>query len=278
MRHATALAATCLAALMFGLEISSVPVVLPALGRELHADFVGMQWIMNAYTLACTTVLMAAGTLADRYGRRRIFVLAMIVFGIASLGCGIAQSATALVWYRALQGAGGGAMLTCLLAILSHQFREGGERSRAFGIWGIVFGAGLGLGPVAGGLIASLVDWRWVFLVHVPLTAVTLALVLATIRESRDPHAGRLDIAGIVLLSLAVLGLVSFIMEGPRMGFGHAMTMGIAAATLACIALFVIVERRSPEPLFDFSIFRIPRFSGAILGAAGMNVSFWRAP
>src|SRR5215475_2312692 len=124
-KNNVALAAVCLASLMFGLEISSVPVILPTLEKVLHGDFKSMQWIMNAYTIACTTVLMATGTLADRYGRKLIFILSLALFGLASLACGLAQSTSILIAGRFLQGMGGGAMLICLTSILSHQFQAG---------------------------------------------------------------------------------------------------------------------------------------------------------
>src|ERR1700749_3617237 len=135
-KNAIALAAVCLASLMFGLEISSVPVILPTLEKVLHGDFKDMQWIMNAYTIACTTVLMATGTLADRFGRKRVFLLLTAAFGLTSLLSGLAQSAPVLITGRFLQGMAGGAMLTCGIAIISHQFQDGRERSRAFTAWG----------------------------------------------------------------------------------------------------------------------------------------------
>ncbi|GGA30478.1 MFS transporter [Dyella nitratireducens] len=274
-RNVMALAAVCLAALMSGLEISSVPVILPTLQQILQANFRDLEWIENAYTLACTTVLMAAGTLADRYGRRRLFVISLLVFGITSLACGLAPDATLLVVSRFLQGLGGGAMLICLIAILSHQFREGRARSIAFGTWGVVFGIGLGFGPIIGGAITSLASWRWVFLIHAPLTAVTLALTGISVQESRDPQAERLDLWGIVTLSAAVFCLTYFIIQGPVLGFGSGMAIGILIASLVCFVLFVLVEKLHSHPMFDFSVFRIRKFSGAICGSIGMNFSFW---
>lgn len=270
-----ALAAVCLAALMFGLEISSVPVILPTLQQILHGHFRDLEWIENGYTLACTTVLMAAGTLADRYGRRRMFVISLLVFGVTSLTCGLATNTAVLIASRFLQGLGGGAMLIGLIAILSHQFREGRERSIAFGVWGVVFGIGLGFGPIIGGAIASLANWRWVFLAHVPLTVLTLALTVLSVRESRDPHAEKLDVLGIVTLSVAVFCLTWFIIQGPVIGFGSAMAIGMLATSVACFALFVLVEKRHGHPMFDFSVFGIRNFSGAICGSIGMNFSFW---
>jgi EmrB/QacA subfamily drug resistance transporter len=270
-----ALAAICLASLMFGLEISSVPVALPALERLLHADFQDLQWIMNAYTLACTAVLMATGALADRYGRKRLFVGSTAAFGLASLLCGLADGAAVLVAARALQGVAGGAMLICALAILSQQFRDGRERGRAFAAWGMVFGVGLGFGPIIGGAIVALCGWQWVFLVHLPLAVLTLALLFAGVEESRDPHAARLDMAGIATLSLAVLGLTYGITRGAAPAGGGLGAGAIALASAASLAAFVVVERRRAHPMMDFSVFRIRPFSGALLGSMGMNFSYW---
>ncbi|WP_426391805.1 MFS transporter [Variovorax sp. R-27] len=274
-KNRVALAAICLIALMFGLEISSVPVILPTLEQALHADFSDMQWIMNAYTIACTTVLMAAGTLADRYGRKRLLVVGVVLFGLTSLACGLAQSAPVLIVARFLQGLSGGAMLICQLAVLSHQFQEGKERSKAFAIWGVVFGMGLGFGPIIGGAIVALSNWQWVFLVHVPLAAVAVALVFGSVEESSDPDAQKLDLPGIVTLSLAVLGLTYFITQGPGLGFASPLAIGVIAASAASFALFLWVEKINPHPMFDFSVFKIRNFSGSIIGSIGMNFSFW---
>ncbi|WP_454873216.1 MFS transporter [Paraburkholderia xenovorans] len=274
-KNTLALGAVCLASLMFGLEISSVPVILPTLERVLHGDFKGMQWIMNAYTIAVTTVLMATGTLADRFGRRRVFVIGIALFGITSLICGLAPSVPTLIVARLLQGASGGAMLICQVAVLSHQFSEGPERARAFSAWGIIFGIGLGFGPVIGGTIVALSSWQWVFWVHALLAAVTLTLVFSGVQESRDPHAHTLDIAGIVTLSLAVFGLVYFITQVPALGFSDPRALFIIAAALLAFAAFLFAEKLSARPMFDFAVFRIPQFSGALMGSAGMNFSFW---
>lgn len=274
-RNTLALAAVCLASLMFGLEISSVPVILPTLERLMHGDLKDMQWIMNAYTIACTTVLMAAGTLADRYGRKRLFIITLVGFGLTSLICGLATSVPVLIVSRFLQGMSGGAMMICLFAILSHQFREERERSRAFAAFGIIFGAGLGFGPLIGGAIVALLNWEWVFLVHVPLTILTLFLAFTGVTESRDPEEKKLDIAGIVTLSLAVLGLTYFITQGPEIGFSSPAGLAIIGAAVFCFVLFLYVEKTVRHPMFDFSVFRIRDFSGAMLGSIGMNFSFW---
>lgn len=270
-----ALIAVCLSSLMFGLEISSIPTILPILEKILHGDFKQMQWIMNAYTLACTTVLMAAGTLADRYGRKRVFLLSLVWFGLTSLSCGLARDTALLIGSRFLQGIGGGAMLICQAAILSHQFPDREERGKAFAAWGVIFGIGLGFGPIIGSAILALLSWPWVFLVHGPLTVVTLVLAVRGVEESRDPSAQHLDLPGIVTLSLAVFGLTYAITQGPDLGFTSPLLLGILAATALCFAGFVLAEKIHPHPMFDFSVFRIPPFSGAIMGSMGMNFSFW---
>lgn len=274
-KNTLALGAVCLASLMFSLEISSVPVILPTLERVLHGDFKGMQWIMNAYTLAVTTVLMATGTLADRFGRRRIFVIGIALFGLTSLICGLAQSVPTLIVGRLLQGASGGAMLICQVAVLSHQFNEGPERARAFSAWGIVLGIGLGFGPIIGGMIVAVSGWQWVFWVHALLAIATLALVFGGVQESRDPHAHTFDVAGMATLSLAVFGLVYFITQGPALGFTSSRAIFILVVTVLAFVAFLYAERFSARPMFDFSVFRIPQFSGALMGSAGMNFSFW---
>lgn len=273
--NALALAAVCLTSLMFGLEISSVPTVLSTLESVLHANFREIQWIMNAYTLACTTVLMATGALADRFGRKRVYTISIVVFAVTSLLCGFAPNAPVLIVSRFLQGMGGGAMLICQVAVLSHQFQEAGARSKAFGAWGIIFGIGLGFGPIIGGLIVAVANWQWVFLVHVFISMIALALTYSGVRESRDPQAQHLDMPGIVTMSAATFGLVYFITQGPDLGMGSPAALGIVAATLASFAAFVVIEKRSPRPMFDFSVFRVRPFSGALFGSMGMNFSYW---
>ncbi len=274
-RSAMALAAVCLSALMFGLEISSVPAILPTLEQVLHADFRQLQWIMNAYTIGVTMVLMATGALADRFGRKRVFIASIAAFALSSLACGMTQNVPVLIGARFFQGLSGGAMLVCQIAILSHQFRTARERGMAFGWWGIISGVGLGFGPIIGGAIVALWSWEWVFLVHVALAIVTWLLASGGVRESRDPEAARLDIAGMATLSLSVFCLAFFITQGPELGFASPAALLILGASAASFIAFLIAEKLSSRPMFDFSVFRIRPFSGAIIGSAAMNISFW---
>lgn len=274
-KNTIALTSVCLAALMFGLEISSVPVILPTLEKVLHGNFNDLQWVMNAYTIACTTILMATGTLADRFGRKQVFVISIIMFGIASLICGLSQTMPVLIISRFLQGMSGGAMLICQVAILSHQFTGSKERARAFGIWGIVFGAGLGFGPIIGGLIVAVLSWEWVFLIHAVLSVLTLLLILNGVQESKNPEAKRLDVLGIMTLSVSVFCLTFFITQGTTLGFHSTISITIITISVLSFIAFIITENKIQHPMFDFSVFRIRNFSGALLGSMGMNFSFW---
>lgn len=270
-----ALSAVCLSALMLGLEISSVPPILPTIEQVMGASFRQLQWVMVAYTIAMTTILMGVGTLADRYGRKRVFTVGIVAFGVTSLACGLAQSAAVLIVARFFQGLSAAMMLICQIAILSTQFRQGRARGQAFACWGIVFGAGLGFGPIVGGAILALASWEWVFLVHVVLAVVTLVLSHAGVLESRDPQATRLDVAGMATLSAAVFCLVLFVTQGPVLGFGSPAALGIIGLSLVSFAGFIVAERVSPRPMIEFSVFRVRRFSGALLGSMGQNFSFW---
>jgi predicted MFS family arabinose efflux permease len=207
--------------------------------------------------------------------RPRVFGIAILLFGITSLLCGLAQNVTILIAGRFLQGVTGGAMLVSQVAVLSHHFREGEERAGAFGMWGIIFGIGLGFGPIIGGAIVSVSNWQWVFLVHVLISIITLSLALIGVQESSDPDAKKLDILGISTLAVAVFCFAYYITQGSDLGFGSAAAIGILAVSVLSFITFILVERRNPHPSFDFSIFRIRDFSGALLGSVGMNFSFW---
>lgn len=274
-RGAVVLSAVCLACLMFGLEISSIPAILPTLEQVLHADFKALQWIMNAYTIAVTTMLMAIGTVADRYGRKRIFLVAIAAFGITSLICGVAQSVEMLIVARFLQGLSGGALLICQIAVLSHEFQGGRVRAVAWGWWGVIFGIGLGFGPIIGGAVAAVLSWEWVFLVHVLFAAVAFVLTIGGVHESKDPKASSLDVAGIVTMSLAVFCLAFYITQGPDLGFLGTKGLAILGVSAVSFVAFLVAEKVSRRPMFDFSVFRIPAFSGSIIGSAAMNLSYW---
>jgi len=274
-RNNIALSAVCLSAVMLGLEITSIPSILPTIERVLPADFKQLQWIMNAYTLAMCSTLIAMGALADSFGRKRVFIIGISVFGISSLICGLAFSAPLLIVARFLQGISAAGMLACQVAVLSHQYREGKNRVTAFAWWGIVFGLGLGLGPIVGGAIIAFLSWKWVFLIHVLIAIITVILARIGVSESVAPHDGKTDIGGMVTLPIAVFGLVYLITQGQTLSLSNPLGLAILCSSLSCLLLFVFIENRATRPIFDLKAFQIRNFSGALLGASGMNFSFW---
>jgi EmrB/QacA subfamily drug resistance transporter len=274
-RGVVVLFAVCLACLMYGLEISSIPSILPTLEQVLHADFKQLQWVMNAYTIAVTTVLMATGTVADRYGRKFVFLVSIAAFGLTSLICGLSPNISTLIVARFLQGLSGGAMLIGQIAVLSYEFQGGRERAVAFGWWGVIFGIGLGFGPVIGGGIVAGLSWKWVFLIHGLFAVLALALTVTGVHESKDPKAGGLDVVGILTLSLSVFCLAFYITQGPDLGFASPTGLAILGVSAASFIAFLRAEKVSRRPTFDFSVFRVRPFSGAIVGSAAMNLSYW---
>lgn len=166
-------------------------------------------------------------------------------------------------------------MLSCQVAVLSHQFQNGPERGVAFAIWGIVFGLGLGFGPIVGGLILELASWEWVFLIHVAIAALTFLLAKKGVTESSDPHSVKIDFGGMITLSLSVFGLVYLIIQSHETSISSSKGLAIFIGSIVSFVLFVIIENKVKRPMFDFSAFKIRNFSGALLGAGGMNFSFW---
>lgn len=270
-----AMTAICLSAVMFGLEISSIPVILPDLEKQLQGNFIDLQWVVNIYTIACSAVLMATGTLSDKYGRKRIFIISVVLFGLSSLFCGISHSVTMLIFFRFIQGMSGGAMLICQITTLSQQFSEGVQRAKGFGYWGIAFGGGLGFGPLIGGVITSVLGWQWVFLIHVFISAVTVLFILYGIEQVKTQDLHKLDITGVLSLSFSVLFLSYYIMEGSEIGFTDIKLIAVLLLFFLCLGIFLLSSKRVHNPVIDFSLFRNMKFTGAIVGAIGMNMSFW---
>ncbi|MGJ0639244.1 MFS transporter, partial [Xenorhabdus bovienii] len=272
-QNSLALAAVCLSAVMLGLEITSIPSILPTLEKILPANFKQLQWIMNAYTLAMCSTLIVMGALADRFGRKKVFMINILVFGITSLICGLAMNAQLLIVARFLQGISAAGMLSCQVAVLSWQFRDGPERGTAFAKWGIIFGLGLGFGPIIGGAIVAMFSWEWVFLIHVFIAILAFICANAGVVESSDPHTGRIDVAGMITLALSVFGLVYLITQGQDLDLNY--TLSILILSVISFILFIFIENKVSRPIFDFKAFRVRNFSGALLGASGMNFSFW---
>src|ERR1700723_2000346 len=247
---------------MLQLDANIVAVSLPSIGESLGANFAGIEWVITAYTLSFASLLLPAGALADRFGRKRMLVTGLGLFTLASFFCGAAPSLGVLIAARAVQGVGAALQLSAALATLASTFK-GDTRARAFAFWGSVVGVGITLGPIVGGLITQTFGWQWAFYINLPIGAVSIATIVAVIDESRDPGAVRFDLPGVLTFSaflfLTTLGLISGNHDGWTSP--HILIEGIGAVIF--FLLFIVVEKLQPRPMVDFSFFRRPTYLGA---------------
>jgi EmrB/QacA subfamily drug resistance transporter len=272
-RRWTVLAICCLSLFLVGLDTTIVNVGLPSIGAGLHVGTRGLEWTVDAYTLVLAGLLLSSGALADRIGRRRVFRLGLVVFGVASVACACAPTFGVLVAARAAQGVGASMLSPVALAIVVNVMTEPKERARAIGVWAAVFGVSMAAGPLVGGLLVSGVGWRSVFWINVPVVAVALILTGIFVPESRAERPRRLDGPGQLLLTLVVGGSVAVLIEGPHIGWGSpaAITGYVLVALTA--AAFGWVESRRTEPLVDLRLFRRRPFIAAVVGAVAVFVA-----
>ena len=272
----------CMAQFMVVLDATVVNVALPSIQRGLHFSPANLQWVVNSYTLIFGGFLLLGGRAADILGRKRLFVAGIVVFSIASLINGLAQSSTMLIVGRGLQGLGGALVSPAALAIITTTFTDQQERTRALGVWAAIAAGGGAVGLLMGGLLTDLASWRWVFFVNVPVGIITFAMAMRYVAESRIRTAQRsFDLAGAVTVTAGLVLLVYTIVETQSYGWGSARTLGLGAVALALLAGFYAIERRSPAPLVRLSIFRVRTIAVAdsvlLLLASGMFGMFFFA-
>lgn len=247
------------------LDTNVVGVVLPTIARQLGASFSDIEWVIGAYVLCFAALLLPAGAMADRFGRKRVFLLGIAGFAVASLACGLAPSASALYVARAAQGVGAAFLLAPALAIIGHAYHDEHQRARAWALWGGVMGLTMVLSPLLGGAIGETLGWRWAFHVNVPVCIALALAVWRFIPESREATPRPLDMAGIGLFAAAMFSLTWALIVGPAHGWGSAAVFERAAAALALFVAFVMVQRRVAHPMLDLSLFRAWPFVGAMV-------------
>jgi EmrB/QacA subfamily drug resistance transporter len=259
------LVATILGSTVVFLDSTVVNVALPAVSDDLDTGLSGQQWMVEAYMLTMVSLLLVGGSLGDQFGRRRIFVVGLVAFGVTSALCAVAPSSEFLIGARALQGIAGALLVPGSLAIVAASF-EGAARGRAVGTWTAWTGIATVFGPAGGGALIDVLSWRAIFWVNLPLIAVTVALTLHAVRESRDPEAFRgVDWLGILLSAAGLGGPVFALIEQPGHGWGDPLVWVPLVAGVACFVLFLLHEARARHPMLDLALFRIRNFAVANL-------------
>ncbi len=238
----------CISQGMILLDITIVNVALPSIQRELHESGAALEWVVSAYALSLAALIPVSGTLGDRYGRKRVFAIGMVIFIMGSAACALAPSAQALSGARAVQGVGGAVMSALTLSILSEAYPRR-VRAGAIGIWATCAGIGFGLGPVLGGALLGVFSWSSIFWVNVPIGVAGLVLAVAAVRETRDTSARRLDLPGVVISALGLLSLTFALIESSSNPWGSALVAAPLAIGLALLGLFVLWERRARSPM-----------------------------
>lgn len=248
-----------------GIDATVVNVALPAIGTSLRTEFSGLQWTVTAYTLTLASFILLGGSLADRFGRRKVFLVGVVWFAIASLLCGLAPGIGTLISARALQGIGGALLTPGSLALIQATFVPE-HRARAIGAWSGLSGVAMALGPFLGGFLVEHVSWRWVFLINVPIAVLVVLVTLRHVPESRDPAAsGSVDIPGATLGVLALGGVTYALVEQPNLGFASIPVASALLVGMFAAVGFVVVELRSPHPMLPLRIFQSRQFTAANL-------------
>jgi EmrB/QacA subfamily drug resistance transporter len=265
------LAVLALSLVIIGLDNTILNVAIPTLQEEFDASASSLQWMVDSYLLVFAGLLLVFGTLGDRLGRKRALQAGVSIFGLASLGALIADTAGQVIAVRALMGVGAALIMPATLSIIANVFPPE-ERGKAIGIWAALAAVGIGLGPLAGGLLLEWFDWSSVFLVNVPFALAALLLGIRYVPESRDPRPGRFDLTGAALSTAGFSVLVYAVIEAPNDGWLSGTVLGLLSVAVALLAVFIWWERRTPEPMLDLGFFRNARFS---VGTAAVSVAFF---
>ncbi|MCZ4121344.1 MFS transporter [Streptomyces sp. H39-S7] len=262
-RRMLVLAICCMSLLMVSLDNTILNVALPSMQKELHASVAGLQWTIDAYTLVLASLLMLAGSTADRIGRRRVFQTGLVLFTAGSVLCSLAPSLNWLIAFRMVQAVGGSMLNPVAMSIITNTFTEPRERARAIGVWGGVVGVSMAAGPVLGGLLVQTVGWRSIFWINLPVGLLALVLTARYVPESRAAKARRVDPVG-QLFVIALLGSLTYaIIEAPAAGWTSALILGCLAVAIGSLAGLLTYERRRVDPLIELGFFRSAPFSGA---------------
>ncbi len=245
----------CLSLLVVGMDVTIVNVALPAMRRDLGASISGLQWVIDAYTMVIASLLMLAGSMADRFGRRRVFQTGMALFTLGSLLCSLAPGIRGLIAFRVVQGLGATMLNPVAMSIITNTFVEPKARARAIGIWGAVAGVSLALGPLLGGALTQGIGWRAIFWINLPIGFAAMVLAAWFIPESKAERARPVDPVGQALVFVALASLTYAVIEGPHAGWRSPLIIGLFIATGAATVTLLVYEPRRADPLLDLRFF-----------------------
>lgn len=259
------LTAVCLGAFILLVDVTIVNVALPEMAADLHASMSDLVWVIDAYALGLAALLLAAGSAADLFGRRKVYLIGLTVFALASVMCGLAPNAAVLISGRAVQGIGGAAMFATTTALLTATY-QGRDRAVAFSAWAAVSGSAAAIGPVLGGVLSQTWGWTSIFLVNIPIVAVAVALTVRVLRDPARSPGGRFDVRGAVSFTIAAASAVAGLIRSGETGW-DGLTILLLVAGAVALASFLILEHRGTAPMLDLGLFRRPAFTGLMAAA-----------
>jgi EmrB/QacA subfamily drug resistance transporter len=269
------LVVVCVATAMLMLDIAVVNTALSRMAEDLNAGLSGLQWVVDAYTLALAAVVLTAGSLADRFGRKRLFMVGLAIFTAASAACAAATDIVFLDVARAVQGVGAAIMFAVSLALLAQAFKGERERAGALAAYGATIGGTFAIGPAVGGALTSGLGWEWIFLINVPIGIACMWITRSQVTESRDPRAPRVDWLGQATLASGLFLLVLGLLRGNEDGWTSTPIVAELSGAAALLVAFVLIERRVAEPMLPLRLFRNPSFTGAQVAAAAISATFF---
>jgi EmrB/QacA subfamily drug resistance transporter len=275
MRKWLPLVAICTGTFMLLIDVTIVNVALPDMATDLRTTFSQLQWVVDVYALALAALVLGAGSLADLFGRRKLYLIGLVLFALASLASGLAPDAGFLIASRGVQGIGGAIMFATTIALINTSY-EGRDRGTAFGVWGAVVGASGALGPILGGALTEL-SWRWIFFINLPVTVLAVVLTVTAVQEARQPDAPRPDVPGIALFTVGAGALVLGLVRAAAEGWGKTASWGPIVGGLVVLAVWAAVEARRPAPMLDVRLFRSRSFTGIMLGSLLLNAAAFAA-
>ncbi|MGX6601176.1 MFS transporter [Micromonosporaceae bacterium Da 78-11] len=276
MRKWWPLVTVCIGTFMLLIDVTIVNVALPQMAGDLQTSFNSLQWVIDGYALSLGVLLLGAGALGDMFGHRRFYIGGLVLFALSSLACGLATDDVLLIIARVVQGVGAAAMFTTTFALLNSSY-QGRERGVAYGVWGGVSGAAAAIGPILGGVLTETLNWRWIFLVNLPISVLAVVMCLLVLGADGARRPGRFDLPGTVTFTIAAAALTLAVIRAHDVGWSSPQTWGLLVLSAVALAGFALIEWRSPHAMFDLALLRNRSFTGILIAALLVNFAAFAA-